>query len=322
MPGYLTRGVWHAGRLNQNTAEGNFIRADSQFRSWVAQNSESPFRAEVGRYHLYLSYACPWAHRLLIARVLLQLQDAISISIVHPVSGDHGWCFDDYPGVIPDSEYGFENIYQLYLKSNPNYSGLATVPILWDKQTETIVNNESSEILRMMAVNLRSISPSDLNLFPEDLKEEIERIEEYTYSEINNRVYQCGFASTQDAYILAVTKLFAALDCLEEHLTKTPYLVGNTITEADIRLFPTLVRFDPVYFIHFKCSIKRISDYPALSRYMNQIRSIPGIEETINIDHIKRHYYLSHPHLNPSGIIPLTQTITNHITNNETFRPI
>lgn len=297
---------WYAAE----TESGEFIRQDSQFRNWVTPDGqagpsgEGGFKAEPGRYHLYVSYACPWAHRTLIFRKLKQLQDIISVSVVHPHMGPEGWDFKDYPGATGDDLYGFDYLHQAYTLARPDYSGIVTVPVLWDKQRRTIVNNESSEIIRMFNQAFDAWGDAAVDFYPQALRPEIDAVNRLVYDNINNGVYRVGFAREQDAYETAFDALFASLDELESRLAKQRYLVGGQITEADWRLFVTLVRFDAVYVGHFKCNLRRIADYPNLSNYVRELYQLPGIAETVNLQHIKQHYYYSHTDINPSRIVP------------------
>lgn len=291
---------------------GEFVRKDSVFRHWVTPDGqagpsgEGGFAAEPGRYHLYVSYACPWAHRTLIFRKLKGLEDVISYSVVHPDMGPEGWKFEtDFADATADELYGLDYMHQLYTKADPLYEGIVTVPVLWDKKRETIVNNESAEIIRMLnsAFDAYAEHP-DLDLYPEGLREEIDAINAPIYDTVNNGVYRCGFAATQAAYEEAFDALFDSLEMLEQRLGKQRYLVGERITEADWRLFTTLVRFDAVYFGHFKCNLRRIEDYPNLGNYLRELYQWPGIAETVYMHHIKRHYYWSHDSINPTRIVP------------------
>jgi len=298
------------GWLEAETEGGEFVRKASQFRHWITSDgSAGPsghdgFRAEPGRYHLYVSLACPWAQRTLIVRKLKCLEDIISVSVVHPHMLDKGWGFGAYPGATGDSLYACEYLYQLYLRTDPDYSGIVSVPVLWDKQRETIVNNESSEIMRMLNTAFDQWGDSDLDLYPRHLRAAIDEINARVYSDINNGVYRTGFARTQAAYERNLDRLFRALDDMDAILDHRRYLTGVQITEADWRLFTTLLRFDAVYYLHFKCNLRRISDYPNLSNYLRELYQWPGIAETVNFDHIKQHYYISHPRLDPTGIVP------------------
>ena len=303
------------GKLQDNwyeaeTESGEFIRQDSQFRNWVTPNGqpgptgEGGFAAEPGRYHLYVSYACPWAHRTLIFRKLKKLQDIISVNVVHPDMEPEGWNFTDYPGATGDTLYQFKYMYEAYALAQPDYSGIVTVPVLWDKQRHTIVNNESSEIIRMFNQAFDTWGDATLDLYPEPLRADIDAINDLVYDNINNGVYRVGFARNQRAYEDAFDALFAALDEIDDRLATQRYLVGQQITEADWRLFVTLVRFDAVYVGHFKCNLRRIADYPNLSNYLRELYQIPGIAETVNFSHIKQHYYYSHTDINPTRIVP------------------
>ncbi len=305
MSGYLNNGVWQVDAPTQNNACGEFVRIESQFRDWISADGSTGYKAENGRYHLYVSLACPWAHRTLISRALNNLTDVISVSVVDPVTSEDGWVFSDYPGSTEDHVYGFRTLHALYALSQMDYTGFVTVPVLWDKYTSRIVNNESSEIIQMLNNAFGNHQNHSGSSNPEPLRSELDIINEFVYENINNGVYRCGFATTQTAYEQAINQLFGALAIVEEELSKHRYLIGNSLSEADIRLFPTLVRFDPVYFFHFKCCLQRLADFPNLSGYLRDIYQIPGVSETVNIDHIKRHYYLSHPNLNPMKIIPV-----------------
>ena len=308
--GLLIKGKWYDHWYDTKDNNGEFLREDSQFRNWitpdgsVGSSGTSGFTAEPERYHLYVSLACPWAHRTLIFRKLKSLENIISLSIVHPHMLDKGWVFDDWEGETGDNLYDYKCLHQLYTKAKPEYSGRVTVPILWDIQLETIVNNESSEIIRMFNSAFNDFTPVKMDYYPEDLVEEINLINSNIYKNLNNGVYQCGFATTQKAYQTAFTKLFDCLNELETRLTKQRYLLGETITEADWRLFTTLVRFDAVYFSHFKTNKHQIRDYPVLSGYVRDLFQHPGISETVNMKHIKQHYYYSHHTINPSRIVP------------------
>lgn len=291
-------------------ASGEFVRSDSDFRNWVTQDGsagptgDSGFAAEAGRYHLYVSYACPWAHRTLIFRALKGLEDAISVSVVHPLMPAESWVFGEYPGATKDHINNAKYLYENYLIADPDFKGLVTVPVLWDKKQQTIVNNESSEIIRMLNSAFDQIGNSDLDFYPEALRQEIDAINDVVYNNINNGVYRCGFATTQKAYDKAFDQLFNTMDQLEERLSKQRYLVGEQITEADWRLFVTLVRFDAVYYSHFKTNKKRVIDYPNLWAYTRELYQVPGVADTVNMDHIKQHYYGSHHSINPTGIVP------------------
>jgi len=296
--------------LASEVKDGVFVRKESRFRNWVTSDGKpgptgtGGFRAEPDRYHLYVSYACPWAHRTLIYRTLKGLEKIISISVVDPYMGDEGWKFSDYPAATQDHVNHFEYLHQTYTLADAKYTGIITVPVLWDKQNNTIVNNESSEIIRMLNSAFNDFARNDIDYYPASLRSEIDEINKYIYDNINDGVYQCGFAQSQRAYEFAFDKLFIALDVIEERLSKQRYLTGPDITEADWRLFPTLLRFDSVYVGHFKCNLKRVEDYPQLSNYMRDLYQQPGIAETFNMEHAKRHYYYSHESINPTRIIP------------------
>lgn len=304
MSGYLLDGQWHPGWYDTGRTGGEFRRTVARFRERVSTDGSTPHPAEPGRYHLYVSLACPWAHRTLIFRTLKGLEAVISVSVVEPVMHDQGWEFGDGPGCIPDTVNGFGYLRELYTAADPHFSGRVTVPVLWDKQTRTIVNNESAEIIRMLNSAFDAYTPVRTDYYPEPLRARIDEINEFVYARVNNGVYRCGFAGSQDAYEQAFDALFSALDRLEEMLGRSPYLVGDTITEADWRLFTTLVRFDAVYYAHFKCNLRRIAEYPNLSRFVRALYAVSGIAATVDMDHIKRHYYISHRHLNPTGIVP------------------
>ena len=290
--------------------KGEFIRWESPFRNWVTPDGKpgpsggGDFRAEPGRYHLYVSYACPWAHRTLIFRTLKGLEKVIDISVVDPRMPPESWVFGDYPASTPDRVNGAKTMAQVYEIAQPGYTGVVTVPVLWDKKRHTIVNNESSEIIRMLNSAFDAWGRTDVDLYPASLRAEIDTINSFVYDNINNGVYRVGFATTQEAYEAAFDELFTALDALEQRLSGREYLVGSRPTEADWRLFPTLLRFDPVYYTHFKCNLRRLIDYPNLWAYTRRLYQHPGIASTVNMDHIKCHYFSSHKDLNPSGIIP------------------
>ena len=301
MSGYLDKGRWHDGWYDTRVSQGDFVRTVSGFRHWITEDGTSGFKAEAGRYHLYVSLACPWAHRTLIARTLKGLQDAVSVSVVEPVM-TQGWCFSDD---LPDHLHGFKYLHQAYVAADPNYTGRVLVPVLWDRKSRTIVSNESSEIIRMFNSAFGSLAKGDVDLYPAALREEIDRVNAFVYDNINNGVYRCGFATEQPAYERAFERLFSALDHVEEELGRKPWLVGDRPTEADWRLFTTLARFDAVYFGHFKCNRNRLEEYPNISRFLRSLYLVPGIAATVDIDHIKRHYYMSHPHINPTRIVPV-----------------
>ncbi len=290
--------------------KGEFIRSESGFRNWVTKDGsagptgEAGFAAEPGRYHLYISHACPWAHRTMIFRKLKGLEDAISVSVVHPLMPEESWVFGEYPGATEDHINHAHYLYENYLKVDPDFDGLVTVPVLWDKKQQTIVNNESSEIIRMLNSAFDTFANAEVDFYPEALRAEIDEINEPIYNNINNGVYRAGFARTQKAYDRAYDRLFNTMDDLEDRLSKQRYLVGDQITEADWRLFTTLVRFDAVYYNHFKTNKKRLMDYPNLWGYTRELYQVPGVAETVNMDHIKYHYFASHRSINPTGIVP------------------
>ena len=305
--GLLVEGRWQAGGRDARQTGGRFVRQDAQFRDWISADGSSGFAAQPGRYHLYVSFACPWAHRTLIFRTLKGLKAAIEVSVVHPFMGDDGWSFAAGQGVVPDPLNGAEFMRDVYLAAAPRYSGRCSVPVLWDKERQTIVSNESSEIIRMFNSAFDALIPAAeaaLDFYPEEMRGEIDRINTEVYDNLNNGVYKCGFATTQEAYEEALTAVFGTLERLEEVLGRQRYLAGGRITEADWRLFATLVRFDAVYVGHFKCNLKRIEDYPNLSHYLRELYQLPGVAPTVNLDHIKRHYYQSHATVNPTGIVP------------------
>lgn len=304
--GLLIKGQWHNQWYDTSDSNGEFIREDAQYRHWITENGESEFIAEANRYHLYVSLACPWAHRTLIFRELKQLQNIISVSVVHPDMLDHGWTFDThFDGSTGDDLYQHQYAYEIYTRDNPNYSGRVTVPILWDKKTQRIVNNESADIIRMMNSAFNHLTNNHDDYYPEALRNDIDAINHTVYNAINNGVYRAGFATTPKAYEQAVEKLFSALDEINHTLAIQRYLIGNTLTEADWRLFTTLVRFDAVYVGHFKCNIKRIADYQYLSEYLRDLYQHKNIKNTVNIEQIKRHYYYSHDMINPTRIVPV-----------------
>jgi len=304
--GKLIHGVWSDEWYDTKSTGGKFERKDSAFRDFVRADGSTRFAAEADRYHLYVSLACPWAHRTLIFRNLKGLEDAISLSIVDPYMGENGWEFGSSPDTIADHVNGAKKLHEIYTKADPNYTGRVTVPILWDRKLETIVNNESAEIIRMFNTEFDSIAERpDFDYYPETLRTEIDEMNAFVYPSINNGVYRCGFATTQAAYEEAFADLFSALDRLEALLGRQRYLVGDSITEADWRLFTTLVRFDAVYVGHFKCNLRRIADMPNLHGYLRELYQVPGIAETVNLTHIKRHYYESHGTINPTGVVPV-----------------
>ncbi|MBW4663515.1 MAG: glutathione S-transferase family protein [Chroococcus sp. CMT-3BRIN-NPC107] len=301
--GVLKDGKWIAHR-DQEDEQGKFIRPSTTFRNQITSDGSSGFKAEVGRYHLYISWACPWAHRTAIMRRLKGLEEAIGLSVVAPEIDQNSWEFSDTePDSIPDNVNHTKYLWELYLKAEPNYSGRVTVPVLWDKQTNTIVNNESREIVKMFDTQFDD-AKNKVSFYPEKLQSAIDEVADAIYQPINNGVYKAGFATTQSAYDEAVSELFANLDRIENVLAKQRYLCGTRITEADWFMFTTLFRFDAVYYVHFKCNLRRIVDYPNLWNYLKDLYQQPGIKETCNLDHIKRHYYRSHPNVNPTRIVP------------------
>ncbi len=313
--GLLVDGVWREQWYDTTSTGGRFVRKDSSFRSWVtADGAAGPsgaagFKAEPGRYHLYVSLACPWAHRALILRKLKGLEEMISVSVVHWLMKEQGWTFADGPGVVADPIHGADYLHQIYVKADPGYTGRVTVPALWDKETGGIVSNESSEIIRMFNSAFDGVGAKEGDYYPEALRGEIDAINAEVYDRVNNGVYKSGFATTQSAYEEAVGPLFETLDRLEARLSARRFLAGDQMTEADIRLFTTLVRFDPVYVGHFKCNIRRIADYPNLFAYTRDLYQTPGVAETVDFEHIKRHYYESHDTINPTGVTPVGPVI-------------
>jgi putative glutathione S-transferase len=308
--GLLVDGVWQDRWYDTASSGGRFERSTARFRHWITADGaagpsgEGGFTAEPDRYHLYVSLACPWAHRTLIFRALKGLEELIPVSVVHWFMGEHGWTFTPGEGVVADPNEGVEKLHELYTRADPHYSGRVTVPVLWDRRRRTIVNNESSEIIRMFNSAFDGVGARPGDYYPEPLRQEIDALNARIYDTVNNGVYRCGFATTQEAYEEALEPLFATLDELEERLSGRRYLLGDTLTEADWRLFTTLVRFDPVYVGHFKCNLRRLFDYPHLQAYVRELYQIPGVAGTVNVDHIKRHYYQSHTMINPTGIVP------------------
>ena len=308
--GMLVDGQWHDVWYDTKASQGRFVRSESQFRNWLTPDGsagptgKAGFRAEPDRYHLYVSFACPWAHRTLIYRKLKGLEEFLPLSAVNTYMGKEGWTFAPGPGVIPDFVNNVERLYELYTIADPKYSGRATVPVLWDKKERTIVSNESADIIRMLNSAFDGLGATSLDFYPEPLRAEIDELNALIYPNVNNGVYRTGFATTQDAYEEAFEQLFAALDSLEQRLSTRRYLTGPQVTEADWRLFTTLMRFDPVYFGHFKCNRRRVVDYPNLWGYTRDLYQTPGVAETVHVDLIKRHYYGSHANINPTGIIP------------------
>lgn len=306
--GRLVEGVWKDEWYDTTKTGGRFVRQESAFRDQVRADGSTRFGPEAGRYHLYVSLACPWAHRTLIFRRLKKLEEAISISVVHPYMGSSGWTFENLDGTEPcvsDPLFGARHLHEIYSRADARYTGRVTVPVLWDRKEQTIVNNESAEIIRMFNSEFDALGDASVDLYPGPLRPEIDDLNAFIYPNVNNGVYRCGFATTQEAYEEAVESLFGALDELEARLGRQRYLLGDRITEADWRLFTTLVRFDAVYVGHFKCNVRRIADYPSLSGYLRDLYQVPGIAETVNFDHIKRHYYESHKTINPTGVVPV-----------------
>ncbi|HYG88194.1 MAG TPA: glutathione S-transferase family protein [Azospirillum sp.] len=298
--GLLIDGRWTDQWYDTKTTGGAFVRPETQFRAWVKADGSTPYRPELGRYHLYVSYACPWAHRTLVFRALKGLEDVISVSVVDPLMLENGWELPEGADPVNGARY----LHEVYVKAKPGYSGRVTVPVLWDKRTGTIVNNESAEIIRMLNRAFDDFGDASRDFCPEDLLDEIDRVNAFVYDRVNNGVYKAGFATTQETYGHAFDALFEALDELDARLGSQRWLVGNRLTEADWRLFTTLVRFDTVYVGHFKCNKRRISDYPHLSSYLRDLYQIPGVAATVHFDHIKQHYYGSHRMINPTGIVP------------------
>ena len=309
--GLLVDGKWQDKWYDTDASDGRFQREESGFRNWItADGSAGPsgiggFKAEPNRYHLYVSLACPWAHRTMIYRKLKGLEDMISVSVVHPFMGENGWTFAEGEGVVADPVLNANYLYEVYIAAKSDYTGRVTVPTLWDKKTNTIVSNESSEIIRMFDSAFDEVGALPGDCTPSALLADIEAMNDLIYPAINNGVYRTGFATTQAAYEEAVVEIFDALDILEQRLADRRYLTGDTITEADWRLFTTLVRFDAVYVGHFKCNIRRIIDYPNLWGYLRDLYQVPGIAETVDMDHIKEHYYGSHANINPTRIVPV-----------------
>jgi len=316
--GLLIDGEWHDQWYDTASTGGRFERDKAAFRNWVTRDGspgpqgQGGFAAEPDRYHLYVAYACPWAHRALIFRKLKQLESMIPISVVNPLMREHGWTFRDGYKVIPDPIHGAEFMHQVYTAAKPDYTGRVTVPVLWDKKEGTIVSNESADIIRMFNSAFDEVGAAEGDYYPEALREDIDSINETVYANVNNGVYKAGFATTQDAHEEAVVPLFETLDELERRLDDNRYLCGSRLTEADWRLFTTLIRFDAVYVGHFKCNIRRIDDYPNLSNYLRELYQMPGIAETVEFTAIKLHYYGSHDTINPHYIVPLGPALDFH----------
>ena len=314
--GVLIDGVWHEqeperAKTDPARAAGRFERVQTSFRNWVTPDGRpgptgsDGFSAAAGRYHLYVSLACPWAHRTLIMRALKGLEQIIPVSVTHWLMGDQGWTFSPGEGVIPDPLFNSRYLHEIYSRADTHYSGRASVPVLWDQHTQTIVNNESAEIIRMFNSAFDAVGAQPGDYYPKDKREEIDTLNARIYDTLNNGVYKAGFAMTQSSYEEAVTPLFETLDWLDDTLSQSRFLCDDTLTEADIRLFTTLVRFDAVYHGHFKCNVRRIVDYKNLWAYTRDVYQIPGVAQTVNFAHIKRHYYQSHKRINPTGIVPV-----------------
>ena len=310
--GLLIDGVWHdqdPDAAKAGAAGGRFVRPETAFRNWVTPDGRpgptghDGFAASAGRYHLYVSLACPWAHRTLIVRALKGLEQIVPVSVTHWLMAEQGWTFAQGEGVVPDPLFNSRYMHELYTRADPNYTGRASVPVLWDKHTQTIVNNESSEIIRMFTAAFDAVGAKPGDFYPRDKRADIDAINTRVYDTLNNGVYKAGFATSQTAYEEAVTPLFETLDWLEEQLGQSRFLLGEHLTEADIRLFTTLVRFDAVYYGHFKCNVRRIVDYRNLWAYARDLYQLPGVAATVNFLHIKRHYYMSHKRINPTGIV-------------------
>ncbi len=308
--GALVEGVWQDQPHDTRTSGGRFVRRETQFRSWVTADGapgpsgEGGFRAEPGRYHLYVSLACPWAHRTVIFRKLKGLERLVGLSVAHWENLAAGWSFEPGAGVVPDTVNGARHLHEVYTKARPTYTGRVTVPVLWDRERKTIVNNESAEIIRMFNSAFDGVGASPGDCYPAALRAEVDAVNARVYETLNNGVYACGFATSQEAYDEAVVPLFETLDWLEGRLAQRRYVCGERPTEADWRLFTTLVRFDSVYYSHFKCNLRRLADYPNLWPYTRDLYQHPGVAETVDFDHIKRHYYGSQRRVNPTGIVP------------------
>ncbi len=309
--GQLVDGKWEDVWYDTKSTKGKFVRQSAAFRNWITASGEpgpdgeGGFQAELGRYHLYVSLACPWAHRTLIFRKLKGLEEAISVSVVNAYMGAEGWTFEPGDGVVADGVNNVSRLHEIYTLADANYTGRVTVPVLWDKKKKTIVSNESAEIIRMLNSAFDDVGAQPGDYYPEELRDEIDSLNSTIYSNINNGVYKAGFATTQAAYEEAANTLFTTLDSLEERLSSQRYLVGSKVTEADWRLFTTLVRFDPVYVGHFKCNRRRLIDYQNLWGYVCDLYQTPGVADTVDLDYIKRHYYGSHTTINPTGIVPI-----------------
>lgn len=309
--GQLVDGKWVAGNVASTGDDGRFARKASVFRNWITPDGssgvtgEGDFPAKAGRYHLYVSLACPWAHRTLILRRLKGLEGMIDVSVVHWLMGDQGWTFAPGENATGDKLYGASHLHQIYCRADPCYTGKVTVPVLWDRTRETIVSNESADIIRMFNSAFDELGAREGDFYPAELRGEIDALNDRIYPSVNNGVYRAGFATTQQAYEEAVVPLFRTLDELEQRLSRSEWLTGDSLTEADIRLFTTLIRFDLVYHGHFKCNLRRIVDYPSLWRFVRAFHALPGVAATVDLDHIKRHYYESHRQINPTGVVPV-----------------
>jgi glutathionyl-hydroquinone reductase len=290
---------------HEQAEDGRFLRQQDAFRRWVSADGSTPFALEAGRYHLYVSWACPWAHRTIIVRRLMGLEDAVGMTVVDPIRDERGWAFRDVPGASLDPINGFLFLSDAYRATDPKYHGRVTVPVLWDKATSTIVSNSDDDIMRMFETTFRPLAKHPIELFPQEFHADIDHLNDTIYNNVNDGVYRAGFATTQDAYEAPAYRLFETLDQLDERLRTQRYLFGPHPVETDWRLFVTLVRFDPVYVGHFKCNLRRIVDYPNLSGYLRDLYQIPGVAETVNFDHIKRHYYVTHNDINPTRIVPI-----------------
>ena len=316
--GLLIEGKWHDQWYDTKSTGGRFKRQESAFRNWITADGsvgpghEGGFEAEPDRYHLYVAYACPWAHRALIFRKLKGLEKMLPVSVVNPLMLENGWSFEPGYKVVADPIHNARFMHQVYTAADPEYTGRVTVPVIWDKKKQTIVNNESAEIIRMLNSAFDDIGAREADYYPGDLSERIDEINESVYHKVNNGVYKAGFATTQEAYEEAVIPLFETLDGLEKILSDNRYLCGSRLTEADWRLFTTLIRFDAVYVGHFKCNIRRIDDYPNLSNYVRELYQYPGIAETVEFHAIKLHYYASHDTINPSGVVPVGPALDFH----------
>lgn len=298
--GKLVEGVWHDVWYDTKANNGKYVREDAGYKNWIENSPDAKFQPESGRYHLYVSLACPWAHRTLIFRKLKKLEQHIDVTVVCPDMLSEGWQMG-----LPEPLFGHTHLHQIYTQAKSDYTGRVTVPVLWDKKHNTIVSNESADIIRMFNSEFNQLTGDDKDYYPQDLQSVIDEWNDFIYPNVNNGVYRCGFATTQQAYEEGYHNLFSALDKLDAHLANNRYLAGNRITEADWRLFTTLIRFDSVYVGHFKCNKKRIADYVSLNAYLKELYQIPGVQETVDFYHIKRHYYFSHTQINPTQVIPL-----------------